>query len=623
MISMYKTLVTALLLVTAQNVWSQPQRTQAIEAGDGQFWWDNHKETDSRSWWRNGKGAQGRYNAAVFIPGDFFGKEGMTISAISVIPRYAHVKNVEAWISRKLPEFGAAADLETVSLANGDLTFNAFNDVAFSKAYEIPKEGLYIGFSFDSYNSWLADYNRCLLSSRNAMDREGGFFWNCTAEPQWQKGDGNLVIRALVTGEKLENAAKLLSFTTPYLAKGSTMTVPVKIQNVGTNPVKGIKYALMEGSDVIEEGFRDVTVSDFMDVGTFYINMKASNTEGAVKRTIVIQEVNNLTNDCTSNSVTGRVVTIVDKPKVLPVVEEYTGTWCGYCPYGIEAMKDAHQKHGDNVALIAVHYNDAMQTYDCQSLYGYIEGYPCATINRGSSFDPQPPYLATNISDAMSNVAAGTIEATAKWSDPERTAIDIDTKTAFVYSENDAHYGIAYVLVEDGMKGEGYNWAQRNYLTGGSGSSYYDFWYNAEDYVYGLEFDHVAVAAWDVKTGISGSVGSTIVKGQKTDFSYKADISTNALIQDKSKLRLVALLVDSQSSAIINAALVDIETPDVQTGDSNGDGVVDINDALAIFNYVIGKPASTFNAAAADMNGDGTVDIADAVKIVNILMGKE
>ena len=57
-------------------------------------------------------------------------------------------------------------------------------------------------------------------------------------------------------------------------------------------------------------------------------------------------------------------------------------------------------------------------------------------------------------------------------------------------------------------------------------------------------------------------------------------------------------------------------------GDSNGDGVVDINDALAIFNYVIGKPASTFNAAAADMNGDGVVDIADAVKIVNLVMGK-
>ena len=65
------------------------------------------------------------------------------------------------------------------------------------------------------------------------------------------------------------------------------------------------------------------------------------------------------------------------------------------------------------------------------------------------------------------------------------------------------------------------------------------------------------------------------------------------------------------------------QSPSIQPGDSNGDGVVDINDALAIFNYVIGKPASTFNAAAADMNGDGTVDIADAVKIVNILMGKE
>ena len=64
------------------------------------------------------------------------------------------------------------------------------------------------------------------------------------------------------------------------------------------------------------------------------------------------------------------------------------------------------------------------------------------------------------------------------------------------------------------------------------------------------------------------------------------------------------------------------QSPSIKPGDSNGDGVVDINDALAIFNYVIGKPASTFNAAAADMNGDGVVDIADAVRIVNLVAGK-
>jgi hypothetical protein len=57
-------------------------------------------------------------------------------------------------------------------------------------------------------------------------------------------------------------------------------------------------------------------------------------------------------------------------------------------------------------------------------------------------------------------------------------------------------------------------------------------------------------------------------------------------------------------------------------GDVNGDGDVDIADAVCIVNYVVGKPNTTFNEAAADVNGDGDIDIADAVKIVNLVVGK-
>ena len=57
-------------------------------------------------------------------------------------------------------------------------------------------------------------------------------------------------------------------------------------------------------------------------------------------------------------------------------------------------------------------------------------------------------------------------------------------------------------------------------------------------------------------------------------------------------------------------------------GDVNGDGDVDIADAVCIVNYVVSKPNTTFNEAAADANGDGDIDIADAVHIVNFVVGK-
>lgn len=67
-------------------------------------------------------------------------------------------------------------------------------------------------------------------------------------------------------------------------------------------------------------------------------------------------------------------------------------------------------------------------------------------------------------------------------------------------------------------------------------------------------------------------------------------------------------------------SLLSIE--DYLKGDVNGDGEVDIADAVCIVNHVVGKATPAFVAAAADVNGDGDVDIADAVRIVNLVVGK-
>jgi hypothetical protein len=64
------------------------------------------------------------------------------------------------------------------------------------------------------------------------------------------------------------------------------------------------------------------------------------------------------------------------------------------------------------------------------------------------------------------------------------------------------------------------------------------------------------------------------------------------------------------------------QTPSYILGDVNGDGDVDIADAVCIVNHVVGKPNTTFIEAAADANNDGDIDIADAVHIVNYVVGK-
>jgi hypothetical protein len=57
--------------------------------------------------------------------------------------------------------------------------------------------------------------------------------------------------------------------------------------------------------------------------------------------------------------------------------------------------------------------------------------------------------------------------------------------------------------------------------------------------------------------------------------------------------------------------------PQYQVGDVNGDGSVDIADAVAVLKATAGNPV----LGDADVNGDGTVDIADAVAVLKITAG--
>ena len=65
-----------------------------------------------------------------------------------------------------------------------------------------------------------------------------------------------------------------------------------------------------------------------------------------------------------------------------------------------------------------------------------------------------------------------------------------------------------------------------------------------------------------------------------------------------------------------------VTVEDYLLGDVNGNGGVDIGDAVSIVNYLVGKESTNFVEKAADTNKNGQIDIGDAVTIVNFLVGK-
>ena len=86
-------------------------------------------------------------------------------------------------------------------------------------------------------------------------------------------------------------------------------------------------------------------------------------------------------------------VTAVDRQESVPrnvVMEEFTGTWCGWCPRGMRAVELLSEIYGDRFIPIGVHYNDVFESADFKYILdNYASGgFPGCTLNRLTSSDP-------------------------------------------------------------------------------------------------------------------------------------------------------------------------------------------------------------------------------------------
>ena len=97
----------------------------------------------------------------------------------------------------------------------------------------------------------------------------------------------------------------------------------------------------------------------------------------------------NYTIDSQNYSTDLKVFNIVE-PINKVIVEDYTGTWCGYCPPVAHAIYELKEVY-DNIISVGIHNNDELtidQESDLRSELG-ISGFPSARLNRTISwFDP-------------------------------------------------------------------------------------------------------------------------------------------------------------------------------------------------------------------------------------------
>ncbi len=539
---------------------SKVRHTPSITPSNNQMWWNNHDV--EAGWYLDGYGSAAHYDLAIYLPGDYFAGSDVAVDALSIFPIVKDMSNVKVWISKELPANGSSADLEVVAVSSSQLEVESFNDVAFKKSRKIPDDGLFVGLSFDEKDLKNGgDYaGSPILYTYSEKNRMGGYLFFDSSEKEWVQYDGNLVWSVLVSGKLADNAVSIADFGIAYSLNGAkTNSFSIPIVNEGQNPVTSVAYTVK--GDGVTQGEKTVNVSidDFKGTGVLEVSMNGEGSVGAFGKTITITKVNGKANDLDGgNESEGKVVSVSKSASPMPVAEEFTGTWCQYCPVGITYMELMEKKYGDKVIPIAVHAGDEMEVEDFYDVIdSYASSYPTVLVNR--ELDIYPTELNAGIDLVSKGLAPGTVALNATWADNSKKEVSFKTKTVFNFSDSDANYSLAYLLTEDGMKDD--SWKQRNYFSGQSGDKNMAFWYSAPVEVSGLEFNHVAVAGWSVLDGVDGSLPATVSDGKAIDGVFNGDISGNTLIQDKARLTAIVLLLDGVSGKILSAAKSAIGEP--------------------------------------------------------------
>lgn len=315
-----------------------------------------------------------------------------------------------------------------------------------------------------------------------------------------------------------------------------------------------------------------------------------------------------------------------------PIIEEYTGTWCGWCIRGIVGMELLRETLGEDFIGVAYHNGDPMQI---MNEYGYpnsIGGFPSAYLDR--TYDVDAYYGFTSgtpgaIVDAVQQLAAietvGDLEVTAQWTSEEKTAISVDVSSFFSIDKDNAKYALEVMMAADDLHGTASGWKQKNFYNGLS--SYINDprlgpWVTQPATVSGLHFNDVLVYT---SFRISGSLPTTIVAYEDYDYNYTFKLSDlqrpNLAQQNKDNLRIVVLIVDTGTGKVVNANKCTISdyVPAIIPGDVNDNGSVNIDDITALINHLLNNDMPV-NEANADVDNDGKLGIGDVTTLINMLL---
>lgn len=450
---------------------------------------------------------------------------------------------------------------------------------------------------------------------------QGAGFYNLGAESY-----GNLSVQAIVEGEFPTNGVAPSDFGAFSVAAGKTKKVNVTFNNVGTS-LSNFDYTVTVNGQTGDEQHVDLGTS-VLGVGGSYsdsVSFTAPAEGGTYPVSVNVTKVNGEANGSSVTSGNGTMYDLAKEFKRGVVVEEFTGTGCGWCPRGLAGMKKLAETYPDNFVGVGIHqYNSSDPMYTSNYANLGFTGAPSCMINRsGNAIDPYYGSNSTSITDdfakQLEDLPVLGVEVAGQWNS-DSTAV---SATATVDPLVSGNYNIDFVLVADSLTGSSTSWNQSNYY-----SQYTAAQAGATDDpdiaqfcrggAYGKSsfkwpFDDVLIASSYMGTRNQATLAA-LTEGTKTDASYQLTLPTKTILKNainKSKVYVIAIVYND--NGVANAAKASISAYSDPTGIQN------VNAAAASDSEVVARYNAAGQRIASAQPGLNIVKYANG-KTVKVLV---
>ena len=240
-------------------------------------------------------------------------------------------------------------------------------------------------------------------------------------------------------------------------------------------------------------------------------------------------------------------------PQLYPrtqVIEEGTGTWCGACPFGMEVLENLYKEvKGIPYIVIAVHQPQYVYSREPMEVYDYrfltFQAFPEVWINRKkrtSLFNHEIPLVLKEQSQKTPFSIKTKITKT------DTFDYDITLTTTLGFDNHNTTLRMQYVLVEDHVG----PYMQANY--GQNFAQYFpnSAWLNKPNPAQTF-YNDVARVIYPVGESAEreGVLPTEMRRGVPVSQTFH--IFLPGSVQNASRLRIVGLLIDTQTNEILNA----------------------------------------------------------------------